>query len=221
MQSAIFASARQSGDNKRMTPPLPYGLVLIGGQSRRMGSEKAILVAHGQTFLQQTADRLALVCQTVFISGRKEQLNHPAMQAAMGYYSVIADQYADIGPFSGLLTALETFPEAAWLLLPCDMPAFPTSLLEALVRHRDPRQYATVIEAQGVLQPFGALYEPSCLPLLREALATGKTSLRRFLETRQSQGQLNVLDGKMLAPQCDQAFQNINTPEELQHYLDS
>jgi molybdopterin-guanine dinucleotide biosynthesis protein A len=132
-----------------------YGLVLVGGRSDASilpgaadgpgatgGAGKAGLLYHGRPQAQHVADLLRVHCESVFVSCRTDQADAPAFAGL----PQIHDRYADLGPLAGILSALDTHPEAAWLVAACDLPYLDAAAVHALVSGRDPEAYATAFE---------------------------------------------------------------------------
>ncbi len=100
----------------------PIGLVLAGGQSRRMGRDKAALMIGGISLLDRAKTVLTSAgCEQVLVSG------------AGG----LADRFANAGPLAGLDAAAHTLSDGQWLLvIPVDMPNLKPALLEQLIKAR-------------------------------------------------------------------------------------
>lgn len=170
------------------------GLFLSGGQSQRMGADKAFLQYHGGPEI--------LRWKALF-----DDLELPFYWSQRpGQYS--SDQFPDIlrleddspgaGPLAALLGAHRRYPEAAWLVLACDWPLLDSSTLRQLLAARDPASRATVFENAGHYEPLCAIYEPK---FMQEALAVGETSLYRLLQ----RGPVRTL-----VPTDAQVFLNVN-----------
>ena len=179
------------------------GLVLAGGKSRRMGTDKALITYHTRNQLMHTAEMMRHHCQQVYLSCRAEQQD--------GYrefgFPLIADSYLEIGPLGGLLSAQKLSSETSWLVCACDLPFIDHALLHELVRQRDPFSFATSYRHNDTKtpEPLCTIYEPkSRLPLIMRH-AAGNNSLRSFLQDFPIH-YLSVKDPLRL--------QNINTPEE-------
>ncbi|MBL8012560.1 MAG: NTP transferase domain-containing protein, partial [Candidatus Omnitrophica bacterium] len=88
-----------------------FGLVLAGGQSRRMGRDKSKLVYGQKPQFQVAYELLEGLCNQVFISSRLDQ----EQSLAFGNYPLIVDSpsYEGRGPISGILSAMKSFPKAA------------------------------------------------------------------------------------------------------------
>ncbi|RYY64695.1 MAG: molybdenum cofactor guanylyltransferase [Chitinophagaceae bacterium] len=154
-------------------PPL-CGLVLAGGESRRMGRDKSRLPWQGQEQRLRCAELLSEFCTGVFVSLRTPETLQP--------YTVLTDLHPGIGPMAGLLSAFAQQPAAAWLLLACDLPLVGREAVQLLVDQRDPAALATCFCHQdGRLEPLAAIWEPAAAPLLEDARAAGHYGLQALL----------------------------------------
>ena len=179
------------------------GLVLAGGKSERMGRDKALLEFGGEAQAVRAARLLEGCCAQVFISARAGQ-----GREALGW-PVLEDRFTGIGPMGGILSALEARPEAAWLVLGCDLPFVTPRILEALLEGRDPWRPASAFRDpdSGLPEPLCAVWEPRSGTDLLGALAAGMSCPRRVLGL----GSACLLD----LPEPG-ALANINRPEELE-----
>ena len=175
------------------------GLVLAGGRSVRMGSDKALLAYHSQNQLLHTAALLQQQCHEVFVSCREEQAE------TYRHFGIplITDSYLGIGPLGGLLSAQRANPDAAWVVAACDLPCLDTDILHQLCEERNPMRFATAYRNpdSGMLEPLLACYEPKSRHHLIERHLEGKNSLSLFLEESHI---------TMLMPHNSNALQNIN-----------
>lgn len=158
------------------------GLVLCGGKSVRMGSDKAFIVYHKQPQYAHIAGMMNALCDEVLIScnpQQKEQLNKS--------YEALVDSatFSNAGPLSGVLTAFETIPGSALLISGCDYPYFTFNDMLALTQAREPGVDVVCYRNTdtGFEEPLLAVYEKQCGPLLLRCFDEGYTSLRHFLKT--------------------------------------
>lgn len=177
-----------------------YGLVLAGGQSRRMGQDKAWLDYHGRPQLAVAADLLRAVCAQVFVSARPGQL-------LPGAAPLIEDRLLGFGPVGGILSAMEAHREAAWLVLACDLPRLEAAALAQLSRGREPLRLATAFVSpfDGLPEPLCAIYEPPMRARLYALLARGRACPRQALIGARI---------ALLQPECPRTLDNVNTPAE-------
>jgi len=187
-----------------MSPPL-FGLVLAGGASTRMRTDKAALQYHGQPQLQWAFELVAKFCAASFVSVRPDQRG----DAARAGHPQIVDRQPGIGPIAGISAALLEHPKAAWLVLACDLPFLTEHTLEHLIAHRDASKIATAYRSahDGLPEPLCAIWEPAAREPVLAYLATGKQCPRKFL--------INS-DAKLLDLPERQALDNVNTVEEFE-----
>lgn len=158
------------------------GLVLCGGQSVRMGSDKAFLTYHKKPQYLHVADMLSLVCNQVFISCNQQQNAWLSND-----YKYILDNttFGNSGPIGGLLTAFEELTNAAIFVVGCDYPYFTKNDMMALVASRNSNFLTTsyLNLESGFTEPLLAIYEKQCAEKLFSYFNNGETSLRHFIQT--------------------------------------
>jgi len=190
-------------------PPPVYGLVLAGGKSTRMQRDKASLsYRDGKTQLEWAMGLVASHAERAFVSVRPDQ-NDPVRAR----YAQIVDTQEGLGPIAGILAAQARHPEAAWLVVACDLPFIDDSTLEYLLAERDPARQATAFRSghfgnpkhNGLPEPLCAIYEPASREAILAHIASGKDCPRKFL--------INA-DTKLLDQPNPRALDNVNTPEE-------
>ena len=163
-------------------PPL-FGLVLVGGASRRMGTPKWALDYHGEPHAHRTARLLGAVCERVFLSVRPGPPDAGLPGAALPDLPTIPDAISLTGPSAGILSAMADHPGAAWLVAACDLPHLDAPTLAALVAGRDPGRVATAYRSasDGLPEPLCAVWEPHARESLLAAATAGAPCPRRFL----------------------------------------
>jgi molybdenum cofactor guanylyltransferase len=184
-------------------PPV-YGLVLAGGRSTRMGRDKATLVyGDHRPQLERAMSLLTPQVVRAYVSVRADQ----AVEPVRARFAQITDTHANIGPIAGLLAAQARHPDAAWLVLACDLPLLDEATLDHLLRARDPTRIATAYRSShdGLPEPLCAIYEPRSAALLCAYVATGKQCPRGFLAQA---------DTLLLEEPNPRALDNVNTPKE-------
>lgn len=180
-----------------------YGLVLAGGESRRMGRDKAALDLHGRSQVDWAFELLARHCERVFVSVRPGQEADPARAG----HPTIVDRHVGAGPIAGIAAALATHPEAAWFVVACDLPLLSDATLAALVAARG-RESVTAFRSvhDGLPEPLCAIYEPSTRTGIEAAIASGTYCPRKYV----------IRTGVPLLEQADPAsLDNVNTPDDL------
>lgn len=185
------------------TPPIK-GLILAGGKSTRMGVDKALLDYHGMPQYQYLNGLLRAHVNEVFISCRPEQVFDTDIPR-------IEDQYQNIGPLAGVLSAFKHDATCAWWVVACDLPYVDADALSFLVSHRDPSREATFYIDPDTLfpEPLLTIFEPSIYHELLDAYQHGLTSLNRIL--------LNA-KAKRIKPSDPRILRSINTKDEAEGF---
>lgn len=193
------------------TAPI-YGLLLSGGASQRMQRDKAQLSYAGEPQLLRAWRVLSAVTERAFVSVRETQRDDP-LRAQLPQ---LVDSYDAVGPAAGILSAQDAYPEAAWLVIACDLPRLDETTLRKLVAARDPTKDATVFTSRfdDLPEPLCALWEPSSHARLKQRFDAGSYCPRKAL----------LQSDIVLLPAPGDALDNINTPEEfaqMQRQLES
>ena len=180
-------------------------LILAGGESRRMGEDKAKLMLNGQTLLQSVISTMQPLFAEVIVSVKQPR---PEIEIAQ-----VCDDAAHAGPLAGLAAGLERM-QTPWLFaVACDMPFITPALIEYLAKQRADFQ-AVVPMVQGFPQPLAALYAASCLPAVRACLkGTGRHSLRALLEGLQVR-YVNENEMRDADPELASFF-DLDTPQDM------
>ena len=172
------------------------GIVLAGGQSRRMGRDKALLEYGASTLLRHQVDTLAQICGRVVVSGD------------YAGYDCLRDIRPGMGPLSGMHAAAKRFSAHALLFLPVDMPAMTAPALRKLLAHGGPCHFDR--------QPLPCLFPDA------PALATAIENMWHFGEAGNAVHALHrAMASQMLVFSEAMAFENINTPEHWKRFKPS
>ncbi|WP_202915938.1 NTP transferase domain-containing protein [Pontibacter pamirensis] len=182
--------------------PVLNGLVLAGGKSVRMGQDKGAMQWHGKEQRYYVADLLKQFCPEVFISCRPEQQNEFDSN-----YKTVADTFTGLGPYGAILSAFREQPDAAWLVVACDLPLLDQQTLQRLKESRSVSSVATTFESphDSFPEPLITIWEPKSYPLLLSFLAQGYSCPRKVLRNS---------DINLLKPINPDALLNVNTPED-------
>ena len=184
-----------------------YGLILTGGKSTRMGKDKSLLNYHGKTQTEFCYELLKNFCDKVFISNRKDQAlvdGHKRLPQIHDH-----DNYSGIGPLAGILSSMQEYPKASWLVLACDLPYVSAKTIEHLIERRNPKRLATAYQSSHdqLPEPLCAIYEPNFQRTILKFLKHGVHCPRKIMINS------NV---ELLEPVDPLALNNINNPQEFQ-----
>jgi len=184
-------------------------VIQAGGESRRMGSDKALLPFLGQPLILRPLNRLARIADEVLVTS-----NQPENYRFLSL-TPIPDLLPGFGALGGLYTALSSAGHPYVAVVACDMPfASPELFVYELALLRDTGADAVIPRSEEGTEPFHAVYRrETCLLYIRAALEAGK----RRVDVWFSQANIRYLTPAEILPYDPKmlAFLNINTIEEL------
>lgn len=183
-----------------------YGLVICGGQSSRMGTDKSLIDYHGKPQRYYVYEMLEWICDKVFIScntTQKESITEP--------YKALSDlpQYENIGPMAGLLTAFNYYPDRDFLVVGCDYPYITTKDLKEFTRSVNQEKIASAFynHEHGMYEPLLALYSQKSKNEILRMYDKSEFSLQHFLTENEA--------GKY-QPARPKNLMSVDTPEDYQ-----
>ena len=187
-----------------------FSLVIqAGGQSARMGEDKALKLFLGRPLIQRVIDRLAPLADEIIVT-----TNHPEDYAFLDV-RLVSDLVAGRGALGGLYTALASAASPIVAVVACDMPFASARLLEAATRLLVEEEADVVIpKTDEGYEPFHAVYRrAACVPAIQSAIQADQWKVIAWfpsVKVRElTMGEVTRLDPSGLA------FWNVNTPEEF------
>lgn len=186
------------------------GLILAGGQSRRMQAlgavDKGLLNVEGLSFAEHAAKRLTPYCQQLFISANSHQADYAAWGEVVGDGAVYAGQ----GPLAGMLAVMRRSQADYLLTLPVDSPFVSAEVMQTLVEQAKqspttPVHYACAAQTH----PLCAIVRTDLAASLESYLAEGQRRVQSWYADVQAKA---VHFGESVETE----FLNVNTPEDWQ-----
>lgn len=186
-------------------------VVLAGGQSRRMGRDKATLPVAGQTLTERIIERLRPVVDEVIVAAGAANLE-------LGGARTVRDQFGGAGPLSGIHAGLRAAMfEYVWVVA-CDYPDVDPAIGRCLARAVNGFDAAVPLIA-GHAQGLCAVYSVRLTPLIEQLIESDRRSVGALLESCR----VGYLDEGLLR-QVDQelrSFRNLNTPADYEEWVRS
>lgn len=156
--------------------PVPIkALILTGGKSTRMGEDKAQIQYHGESqvdYLSKIFDELAI---EYYVSvAEDKQLNDA---------QIIIDKFKGLGPYGAILSAFQTDPNTAWIVLACDLPLVGQKEISYLINNRNSNKTATAYYnyETSFPDPLCTIYEPKAYYQFLSFLSLGYSCPRKVL----------------------------------------
>lgn len=183
------------------------GLILTGGVSARMGTDKAHLVYEGEPQLLRIQRILSAVCSRVYVSARADQ----DQDCLRSRFPMILDQAPPGGPLAGISAAQALYPDAAWLVAACDLPFVNAGTANRLVAARSPAHDVTAFSSMydGLPEPLFTIWEPSSRHQVAEHRRLGLRCARHALGNLR----VNLLTAKSAE------LENVNTAADYRAAL--
>lgn len=190
--------------------------LFLGGCSSRMGRDKALLEVDGQPLWWLQWQKLrALRPHRLVLSARNDQNVPTPPPPAI----VVRDAVAGIGPLGGLIACLDAIqldgPEALLLVLGVDLPRLPAALLRDIVFAADPG-CGVVVTVGSRYEPLAAVHPPAMLEVARRRARLGHHSLQGLAREGIERGLLEEVSLRSLGDWPEEAFFNLNTPDDME-----
>lgn len=182
---------------------MTYGVVILaGGRSSRMGTDKAELRLDGVRFLDKLMEELRGFSQLlVSVNDRDKFLDLECPR--------VVDVWKGCGPMGGLHAALKCCEVDALVVVPCDVPFFSKEAATKLCAELDEETDAVIaVTEDGREHPLCGVYRKSCFKVLEQCLTEQNYRMREALS--------RLRQKKCLMGKYSWRLRNVNTPEEFQ-----
>ena len=182
-------------------------VILAGGQSCRIGSDKAELLYEGKTFLSLLSENFSPLEDKFIARGERPATEIP------GWVS-ITDIYENCGPMAGLHAALTRCKSDRLICVSCDTPLIDLDFFADLSAALQPDMDAVIpVTANGQMHPLCGIYGKTCLPVLTQQLETGDYRMRSAL-SRLRVRFIAIEEGEQA-----KKLKNINTRDDYQEFI--
>jgi len=189
---------------KRMNQSIKTALIFAGAKSTRMGKDKALLPFGKYNSLAAFQyHKLSTYFDKVYLSAKENKFDFPC--------EIIQDKYEIYSPLVGIISAFESLEEEAIFILAVDAPFVNENVISTLLSCAD-KSDANAIVAQSPhgVQPLCGVYKKSIVSLAKIQLKKGNHKLQDLLTLGSS---------KFIYFEDDDAFRNLNYPQEYQEAL--
>ncbi len=177
------------------------GIILAGGKSSRMGTEKGLLLLEGKPFVQHIVEALQPIAKEIIIVSSNSEYDTFGVKR-------IEDIIPESGPIAGLHTGLTNSETKNNLVVSCDVPLVTTSLLRKLFQFETEDYDIVQFEAERKTIPLIALYKKRCAQKCLKLLSKGEKRLRKLVS--ESNTKTILVEEKDLP-----LIKNINAIEDL------
>lgn len=194
------------------------GIILAGGKSSRMGTNKALLKINGKTIVEILISKMQeLFTETIIVTNSIEEYKFIVECGRYKKVRIIRDIVPDMGSLSGLHSGLVDSKSKYNFIVACDMPFINQDVI--LYMLEESKGYDVVIaERNSRLQPFCAVYSKNCIKPIKDEVLKNNLRVRDFFKyvkvkvITEKEAARYDLDGL--------SFVNINTPEDHNRFKD-
>jgi molybdenum cofactor guanylyltransferase len=180
------------------------GIILAGGESRRMGKDKGLCDFDGKPLVLHAIEILKPICEFIVIS-----TNNVQDYSNFGC-KIITDEFKGIGPIGGIYSGLKQSTTIHNLVISCDIPFLNSALLTNVLSFSISYDVIVPQHANSYYEPLAAYYSKKIIPVLQESISEGDFKLiNLFGKVRFKAVQLEKNQN------INHQFKNINFPEDL------
>jgi molybdopterin-guanine dinucleotide biosynthesis protein A len=176
-------------------------IILAGGKSTRMGSDKGLMTLNNITFIQHIIDAVKTLVDEILIISDNE--NHDVFKLKRHN-----DLVKNVGPLGGIYTGLHYSKTEVNLVISCDVPMIDSELISELIKNYSNKYDVIQTKSNEKTMPLVAIYHKTCVSEAEQWIKEGKLRVREFVASR-----------KLKTINLDKRFEtqlfNINTPEQL------
>lgn len=190
------------------------GIILAGGKSSRMGTEKGLQKLCGKPLITYAAEALSGICSEILISSSYEAYH------SFGF-KVVPDVFPGIGPMGGIYSALKQSRTEKNLVLSCDLPFVTIALMSYILKNSEGYQVTVPWQGSQHFEPLCGFYNRAVLKKVRNYIEKGNYKLPDLFE------EINmnklIIDNKLDFFQ-ETLFMNVNSKHDLaeaEHLMNS
>ena len=177
-------------------------VIMAGGKSSRMGTDKALLEVNGKKFIEQLMEEFDGFEEKIIARG-----NNPLVENV--FWKVVKDVYQDRGPIGGLHAVLHTCESEALFCVSCDMPFMRKEMADYLCSLMEPDCDAVITKTKdGRVHPMCAVYRKEIAGMLEEQILSGNNRMMSAFDRLRVKYILIELEQEAIQ------LVNINTPQD-------
>jgi len=180
------------------------GIILAGGESSRMGMDKALVTWKNQSLIHWVYKALEPLCADILVSynGHSNKLRG---------YTTIRDRYRGIGPMAGLEAGLRNSINEINLFVSCDTPNLPSGLFAYMIEKHGTYE-VSILGHDDAIEPMIGIYNKSLVPRIEQAINNGNNNPPQFIKSCNWQ-LINI--HQQLNFYLPEMFLNLNSPNDL------
>lgn len=175
------------------------GIILAGGKSSRMGTDKSLILYKGKRLIEHVHDALIPYCNQILVCSADKIYNLDGVQ-------FIEDTYPGSGPLAGLEAGLRNAANDRCIVLPCDTPFIDRYLIEQLIAYSKDAKCTVIAGDDGRPEPLIGIYDKSLWTETKRLLNEGLLKMQLFIRD---------IGARIMVTEHAAYIRNINKPEDL------
>ena len=181
------------------------GVILAGGENRRMGSDKSLLPLNGARLIDHIYSKMSEIFEEVIIATNSGDLYKDIP------CNKVSDVYDGMGPLAGIHSGLKHASNDRIFVVACDMPFISREVIRNICSHIGSGDVLLPLTHQGH-EPLHALYEKSCLPAIEKVVDMGEKRISSIFDIVK----VNEISFQDISNESsdEKSFLNINSPED-------
>ncbi|MEZ4917235.1 MAG: molybdenum cofactor guanylyltransferase [Chitinophagales bacterium] len=185
------------------------GIILAGGKSSRMGTNKALIPINNVPMIEQIINTLNFICDDIIVIANNDL-------PIKGNFKIQKDIIENCGPMGGIHAGLNASSSFKNIIVSCDAPYTNLKALQCLIDYTK-NSNCTLFEHENKMHPLPGCYTTNCLPTITENLTQNKLKLRETV-TSLNPKMINI-EKLLFKKDYLKALININTPEDLKEFI--
>ena len=184
------------------------GIILAGGKSRRMGTEKGLIRYKGKPMIEYAVDALSPHCDQILISANSSVYNY------LGY-QVVEDEIPDAGPMGGIYSCLRQSKNDVNFILSCDMPLISDYAISQILASIEGFDIAVPWHGKNYYEPLCAVYRKGLITKFEKSINNGNYKILDFIKEVNA-NKIDIEKENSLHPDL---FFNANSKNDLKQLL--
>ena len=179
------------------------GVILCGGKSTRMGTDKGLILFQNKTLVEQAIDSIKAYCPVILLSTNNKSYSNFG-------YRLVHDIYTNIGPIGGIYSGLTEIETERCLITACDIPHIEANIFDRMISESKVSQIMLLKLSDSYFQPFPAILSKSVIPAVKDQIENRNYKLQdlyRKIELQQPDHVATI--------NIDNIPLNINTRKDL------
>jgi len=181
------------------------GIILAGGLSSRLGTNKAFIKIGDKTLIENTHDLIKEFCNEILISANTTE------GFGLPDHRIIADERKGLGPIGGIYSCLKHSKSDNNLVVAVDIPFINNGLIQLLFSNMTDAEMVVPVTGNGKAEPLCAVYKKSVLPHLEKMIAENDLKVQNLTNYCRSK---KLLISSQQEFYHDRLFHNVNTPDD-------